>query len=306
MDNEYAGFRAGFAAVVGRPNVGKSTLINLLLKQKIAAVSPRAQTTRRKQLGILTLAKAQIIFVDTPGIHKPVHKLGEFMNQVALEALRDADLALWLVDGAVKPTSEDKHAAERLAEVYASARLPLLAALNKIDQVLPEQRAARLDAYQELLPDAHFVMISASTGEGCDALLAALVERLPESPPLYEEDQVTDLYERDIAMDLIREAVLNNLKDEVPHAVAVRIDEYKDREEDAAYIAATLMVERESHKGIVIGKGGEMLKKIGTAARREIETLTGRKVFLELRVKVMENWRDNPTLLKQLGYRAEK
>jgi GTP-binding protein Era len=303
---EFAGFHSGFVAVVGRPNVGKSTLLNLLLKQKIAAVSPRAQTTRRRQLGILTQEKAQIIFVDTPGIHKPVHKLGEFMNQVALDALRDADLILWLVDASMKPTTEDRLVAERLAEVNSEAHLGVLVGLNKIDQVEAPYRAGRLDAYEDLLPGAQFILLSATTGEGTANLVASLIDRLPEGPPLYEEDQITDLYEREIAVDLIREAILIHLKDEVPHATAVRIDEYKDREDEVAYIAATLMVERESHKGIVIGKAGDMLKKIGTTARKEIEDMSGRKVFLELRVKVLENWRNNPILLKQLGYRPEK
>jgi GTPase len=304
MDNPYEGFHSGFVAVVGRPNVGKSTLLNLLLKQKIAAVSPRAQTTRRKQLGILTGEKNQIIFMDTPGIHNPVHKLGEFMNQVALDALRDADVILWLVDASVKPTSEDRQVAERLVQVKAGQTV--LVGLNKIDLVAIDQRAARLDAYQDLAPEAEIFMLSAVKGDGCTELLQALQARLPEGPPLYDEDQVTDLYEREIAMDLIREAVLRHLKDEVPHATAVRMDEYKDREENVAYIAATLMVERETHKGIVIGKGGEMLKKIGITARQEIEEMSGRKVFLELHVKVLENWRNNPILLKQLGYRPEK
>ena len=306
MDEDYAGHRSGFVAVVGRPNVGKSTLLNRLLKQKIAAVSPRAQTTRRKQLGILTLETAQIIFVDTPGIHKPVHKLGELMNQSALDALRDADLVLWLVDATVKPGSDDRAAAENLLEVNAHAKLPVIAALNKIDLLPPDQRDARMDAYAELIPDAYFLMLSAVSGDGCDELLEEIIARLPEGPPLYDEDQITDLYEREIAIDLIRESVLRHLKDEVPHATAVRLDEYKDREDDVAYIAATLVVERESQKGIVIGKGGEVLKKIGITAREEIEAMSGRKVFLELHVKVMENWRDNPSLLRQLGYRADK
>ena len=304
MDHPNEGFHSGFVAVVGRPNVGKSTLLNYLLKQKIAAVSPRAQTTRRRQLGILTSEKAQIIFVDTPGIHNPVHKLGEFMNQVALDALRDADVILWLVDASVKPTTEDRLVAERLAQVRAGQ--VVLVGLNKIDLVIEDQRVSRLDAYQDLVPEAEFHSLSAINGEGCSDLLAALRARLPEGPPLYDEEQVTDLYEREIAVDLIREAILRHLKDEVPHATAVRMDEYKDREDNVAYIAATLMVERETHKGIVIGKGGEMLKKIGMTARQEIEEMSGRKVFLELHVKVLENWRNNPILLKQLGYRPEK
>jgi GTP-binding protein Era len=282
--------------------VGKSTLLNRLLEQKVAAVSPRPQTTRRKQLGILSLPAAQIVFIDTPGIHKPAHKLGEWMVQVALDALRDADLALWLVDTAAKPTPEDRLVSERLAE----AGRPVVLALNKIDLVPPDQREERIAAYSALAPQAEALLLSAQTGEGCAQLLDVLLARLPEGPPFYDTDQVTDLYEREIAIDLIREAVLFHLQDEVPHAIAVRLEEYKDRDEDVAYIAATLLVERESHKGIVIGKGGEMLKRIGSRARQEIETMTGRKVFLELRVKVLENWRDNPTLLKQLGYRSEK
>ena len=292
-------------AVVGRPNVGKSTLLNRLLGQKVAAVSPRAQTTRRKQLGILTNDQVQIIFIDTPGIHKPVHKLGEFMNQVALEALRDADVILWLVDASMKPTAEDRLVAERLAQDREGQAL-LVVVLNKIDLVENSQRAGRVVAYEELAPEAEFLTVSAVKGEGCAELLAKINGRLPEGPPLYDAEQITDLYEREIAVDLIREAVLRHLQDEVPHATAVRIDEYKDREESVAYIAATLLVERETHKGMVIGKGGEMLKKIGVTARQEIEEMTGRKVFLELHVKVLENWRNNPTLLKQLGYRPEK
>lgn len=295
-------YRSGFVAVVGRPNVGKSTLLNRLLEQKVAAVSPRPQTTRRRQLGILSLPAAQIVFIDTPGIHKPVHKLGEWMVQAAVEAVRDADLALWLVDASAKPTSEDRLVAERLAETGQ----PVLLALNKIDLVPEEQRSARIEAYVQLAPQSDRFVISAAKGEGCAGLVDALVARLPEGPPFYDPEQVTDLYEREIAVDLIREALLRCLEDEVPHATAVRLEEYKDRGEDAAYIAATLLVERESHKGIAIGKGGEMLKRIGSLARQEIEAMTGRKVFLELRVKVLENWRNNPTLLKQLGYRPEK
>ncbi len=295
-------FKSGFVAVIGRPNVGKSTLLNALLAQKVAAVSSRPQTTRRKQLGILTLPNAQIVFVDTPGIHKPVHKLGEFMNQVALDALKDADVVLWLVDASAKPNDEDALSANHLAEASAGDPMKVVLGLNKIDLVSEMQRAERMSDYMSLYPPAYPVMVSASTGFELDALLDAIVERLPAGPMYYEEEQITDLYERDIAADLVREAVLRHLKDEVPHSTAVRIEEYKERSEDTAYIAATLMVERESQKPIVIGKGGEMLKRIGTTARQEIEKMSGRTVFLDLHVKVMENWRDNPALLRQLGY----
>ncbi|GAP08713.1 MAG TPA: GTPase Era [Anaerolinea thermolimosa] len=295
-------FKSGFVAVIGRPNVGKSTLLNVFLAQKIAAVSPRPQTTRRRQLGILTLPQAQIIFVDTPGIHHPVHRLGEYMNQVALDALHDADVILWLVDGSARPNAEDQLAADYLKEAGKDEPLKVVLALNKIDLVPEELRSVRLQEYLSLYPQAFALMISASTGLATDALLEAILERLPPGPRYYDEEQVTDLQEREIAADLIREAVLRHLKDEVPHAVAVRIDEFKDRNEETSYIAATLLVERESQKPILIGKGGEMLKRIGTTARKEIEAMTGRTIFLDLHVKVMENWRQNPAMLRQLGY----
>ncbi len=299
-------FKSGFVAVVGRPNVGKSTLMNALLNQKVAAVSPRPQTTRRRQLGILTVPQGQIIFVDTPGIHNPVHKLGEYMNEVAFEVLQDADLVLWLVEANNRPTPEDQIVAARLAGVLARGPLPVLLAVNKVDLVDPATLLQRLEAYQALCPTAELRPISAAESRGTADLLAAIFSHLPEGPAFYDEDQVTDLYERDIAADLIREACLRNLKDEVPHAVAVRIDEYTERSETTAYIAATLLAEREAHKGILIGEKGAMLKKIGSMARKEIEEMSGRKIFLDLHVKVLANWRDNPSLLKNLGYATEK
>lgn len=299
-------FKSGFVAVVGRPNVGKSTLMNALLNQKVAAVSPRPQTTRRRQLGILTVPEGQIIFVDTPGIHNPVHKLGEYMNEVAFDVLQDADLVLWLVEANNRPTPEDQIVAERLAGTLARGPLPILLAVNKIDLVEPDALVQRLEAYQALCPTAEICAISAAEARGIDDLLKAIFSHLSEGPAFYDEDQVTDLYERDIAADLIREACLRNLKDEVPHAVAVRIDEYTERSETVAYIAATLLAEREVHKGILIGEKGAMLKKIGSMARKEIEIMSGRTIFLDLHVKVLANWRDNPSLLKSLGYATEK
>lgn len=304
--SESPAFRSGFVAVVGRPNVGKSALMNALLAQKVAAVSPRPQTTRRRQLGIYTTPTAQVIFIDTPGIHNPLHKLGEFMNSVAVDALRDADVILWLVDASGRHTLEDEIVAGRLNEMLERGPLPLLMVLTKCDLLQPEQIDVRREEYLALCPSALPFAISAARHTGLEELLAAILERLPEGPPFYDEDQVTDLYERDIAVDLIREAVLRNIDDEIPHAVAVRLEEYSDRGEDTAYIAATLVVEREGHKGIVIGKGAEMLKRIGTTARKEIESMTGRKVFLDLHVKVVENWRNNPSFLRQIGYSLEK
>lgn len=296
-------FRSGFVAVMGRPNVGKSTLMNTFLKQKIAAVSPRPQTTRRKQLGIITTSQFQIIFIDTPGVHQPKHKLGQRMNETARETLTDSDLILWLVDADQPPDDEDRLLATWIMEtnrIHAT-----LLALNKVDLLTSEEVVARTVAYQELLPDAYPFSISAVQGDGCDALLEGIVERLPEGEAYYPEDQITDLFEREIAVELIREAALIHLRDEVPHGIAVRIDEYKDRGDDTAYIATTLFVERDSHKGIVIGQGGSSIKKIGVSARKEIETLTGRKVFLELRVKVAKNWRNNKNSLKRFGFEGD-
>ncbi|GIV65693.1 MAG: GTPase Era [Chloroflexota bacterium] len=297
-------YRAGYIALIGRPNVGKSTLMNALMGQKIAAVSPRPQTTRQRQLGILTLPEAQLIFMDTPGMHKPIHKLGEYMNQVAEDALKDADVILWLVDASVAPTPEDFRISERLNSMTG---LPsVLLGLNKIDLLTKDLLSERIRQYQALYSFEQVIPFSATLGEGRDELMQALISRLPVSEALFDPDQITDLYEREIAADLIREAALLHLRDEVPHAIAVRIDEYTERGDEGAYIHATLFVERESHKGIVIGKGGDMLKKIGSSARQEIEAMSGRKVFLELKVKVNPNWRNKPDALRWLGYYRKK
>jgi GTP-binding protein Era len=292
--------KAGYAAIIGRPNVGKSTLLNFFLSQKVAAVSPRPQTTRRKQLGILTLENAQVIFVDTPGLHKPHHKLGEYMNEEASAALDDADVILWMVEVNEMPTEEDILIGQRLAG--KSELPPTLLALNKADLLREERLPEHQAAYQSLLPRAVPYLVSAAKGQGCPELLQAILLHLPEGQPFFSEEEITDFYERDIAAELIREAALLHLREEVPHGIAVRIDEFTERGEVGAHILATLFVEKESHKGIVIGQGGEMLKKIGTAARQEIEKMSGRKVFLELRVKVNKNWRSNVDALRLMGY----
>jgi len=295
-------FRSGFIAIIGRPNVGKSTLVNALIGQKVAAVSPRAQTTRRRQLGILTTETYQIIFVDTPGLHRARHRLGDFLNQEAREAFDDVDAILWLFDATTEPSEDDAEIAMMLPR-----RIPLALGLNKIDLVAPETLDARREARQALIRrEARIVPLSATRGDGLADLTSLLVAFLPTRPPEFDGEQVTDLYEKEIAADLIREAALHILRDEVPHGIAIRIDEFTERANGMAYIAATIFVERESQKGIVIGEGGKMLKRIGSAARQEIETMGGRKVFLELRVKVLKDWRDDEEWLRRFGYKIKR
>ena len=297
-------FRSGFVSVIGRSNVGKSTLLNALLGQKVAAVSPRPQTTRRRQLGILTLPNAQVVFIDTPGLHQPLHRLGHYLNQEAKDAIQGIDVILFTVDASVLPSEEDRLVAG-LIDGLPGER-PILMALNKTDLVEPDEINRVLSTYTDLVHrEVKAVPISALKKSQLDVLEETLVSLLPVRPPEFPEDQLTDLYEREIAADLIRAACLNLLRDEVPHSLAVRIDEFKERPQGAAYIAATIFVERDSHKGIVIGQGGKMLKEIGTSARVEIEEMSGRKVFLELKVKVLKQWRNDDSALKRLGYKIK-
>jgi GTP-binding protein Era len=294
---------AGFISVMGRPNVGKSTLINVLMGQKIAAVSPKPQTTRQQQLGILTTDEFQIIFIDTPGLHKPHHKLGEYMNKEAEASLEDVDLILFLVDGSQDPPHEEDLL---LVNILGSLRKPppVIMAVNKADRLSSENLNERIDVYKQLYPPAFTLPISATSGKGIKKLLEIILDNLPEGEYYFPEDQITDLYEKDIAADLIRESALRNLREEVPHALAVRIDEYTERGDHGAYIRATLFVERDSQKGIVIGKEGKMLKRIGSSARRSIEMMSGRKVFLQLRVKVRNNWRNDESSLRRFGFQS--
>jgi GTP-binding protein Era len=301
MDKFPPNYKSGFVAVMGKPNVGKSTLLNQLMGTKIAATSPWPQTTRITQMGILTLEVAQIIFVDTPGIHHAIHKLGERMNQDALKVLEESDIILYVVDVSQPPDDDDKLLSKFLSEIRRS--VPIFIALNKCDLESDDTNEAHVLEFQSLIRSSDSILISATRGDNLDQLVERLVNLLPQSPPFFPEDQLTDLYEREIAADLIREAILYNLRAEVPHSIAVRIDEFKDRDQDNTYISGTLFVERDSQKGIVIGQGGKKLKKIGTDARLKIEELLGRKVFLQLRVKVRKNWRNDEAALNLFGFR---
>lgn len=285
---------------MGKPNVGKSTLINALMGQKIAAVSPRPQTTRKRQLGILSLENAQIIFVDTPGMHLAHHKLGEYMNQEAIDTLEECDLILFVVDASQPPSEED----QILANTIKAMKNPIatILAMNKIDRVEETDIPDLQSDFLSFVPNSQPIPISATRGDNLEDLADEIIGALPEGPLFFPEDQITDLYEREIAADLIREAALIILRDEVPHSIAIRIDQFTERGDHGAYIEATIFVERESQKGIVIGKGGMMLKRIGTAARLEIEAITGRKVYLQLRVKVRKNWRNDKNVLRWFGY----
>ena len=303
MENVESSYKSGFVAVMGRTNVGKSTLINALLGQKVAAVSSRPQTTRKRQMCILTIQQddqgAQIVFVDTPGLHKPHHKLGNLMNQEAVKTLEESDLILFVVDVSQPPNEEDHLLIERLKSSRKSDSTILV--LNKIDIVHEMSFNANREKFLQAFPQSAVVAVSALEGENLKELLEEIVAKLPTAPPFFPGDQLTDLYERDIIADLIREAALNLLRDEVPHGIAVRIDQYLERNERGAYIEATMFVERESHKAILIGKDGSMLKKIGTVARKEFESMSDRKIFLRLNVKVRKNWRDDETVLRSFG-----
>jgi GTP-binding protein Era len=311
--------RSGFIAVVGRPNVGKSTLLNRLLGQKIAIVSPKPQTTRNLLLGILTISpeiepelakelpSAQIIFVDTPGIHQPHHKLGEYLVETALTALPDADAIIWLGDVTLPPTEEDRLVANSLRELsrqQTGQGKPVFLVLNKIDLLpvaqLPNSDLAR--PFLDLYPAADWLPVSATRGDNQLELLRRLIAMLPPGPLYFPPDQVTDQHLRFIAGEMIREAALLVLHQEVPYALAVRINEFKPRSATLTYISANLIVERDSQKKIVIGEGGQTLKKIGRMARSQIEALVESQIFLGLWVKVRPKWRQKEDELRQLGY----
>lgn len=295
-----ADHRSGFVALLGKPNVGKSTLLNAWMGIKIAAVSAKPQTTRQRLLGILTRPDAQIIFVDTPGIHEPYSKLGELMVDVARAAAPDADIVLLMVDLAQPPDAADRQAASVATSVNG---IETILVMNKLDLVSGETLAERRRAYEGLGAFDEAVCISALNGAGVDELLDMVIEKLPQGPRFYPEDQLTDRSERFVAAEMIREQILQHLYQEVPHAIAVVVESFKRRDNGVLYIEANIYVERDSQKGIVIGRGGSMLKKIGRTARQELEAFFDCPVYVDLWVKVRQDWRKKDDDLRDLGFR---
>lgn len=292
-------FKSGFVAVIGRPNVGKSTLINSLIGQKIAIMSDKPQTTRNRIMCVLTTDSEQIIFLDTPGIHKPRHKLGEYMVKAAEGTLQEVDAILFVVDA-----TEDLGGGERyILERLRATKKPVILIVNKLDLIEKQAALPIIEKYCKEYKFAGVVPISAKEKMNLDGLLAELNSHLPEGPQYYPEDTVTDQPERMIAAEMIREKVLHLTRDEVPHAIAVEVEEMKPRPDNKVYIRATIFVERESQKGIVIGKKGALLKEIGALARRDIETMLGSKAYLDLWVKVKKDWRDRMNVLRELGFK---
>lgn len=294
-------YKSGFVAIVGRPNVGKSTLLNRVVGQKIAIMSDKAQTTRNKIQGIHTTDDSQIIFIDTPGIHKPKHRLGDFMVDSALSSLRGVDVILLMVNAEEKRGPGDNFIIDKLKE----NKTPIFLIINKIDKIHPEKLLEIMNDYQSQLEFAEIIPISATEGNNVETLLTEITKRLPEGPQYYPEDQVTDHPEYFIVSELIREKVLELTREEIPHSVAVVVESMKRNENDKVQVQATIIIERSSQKGIIIGKGGKMLKDIGIKARKDIEIMLGDKIYLELWVKVQKDWRDKQNYLTDYGYKKD-
>jgi GTP-binding protein Era len=295
--------KCGFVTIIGRPNVGKSTLLNQILGQKIVIATDKAQTTRKRIKGILTNEQGQIVFIDTPGIHRPLNKLGEFLIDEAKIAIPDADVIIFLVDGSEPAGKGDKWIVQNLLET----KIPILIVMNKVDKIKkPEKIEENLLSYKTLFNEnLPVIKISAKTGRNIDTLLKNLYKKLPEGEIMYPEDVVTEETMRDVAQEVIREKILLNTSDEIPHSVAVQITNYFEQE-DIDKIYATIFCEQKSQKGILIGKSGSLLKKIGTEARIELEKITEKKVFLGLEVKVEKDWRKKDSSLKNFGYQEDK
>lgn len=290
-------FRSGYVSIIGRPNVGKSTLLNSLLGQKIAIVTPKPQTTRNRLIGVKNLPDAQIIFMDTPGIHKPKHKLGETMVKTAIESLREVDIILFMVE-----PREIGRGDMFIIELLRRVQSPVFLLINKIDTVKKSDLLPLIENFKELYPFKEIIPISALTNDGTELLLKKIHDCLPSGPKYYPDEIITDQLERFMVSEIIREKIAGMTEEEVPHSVAVEIIEWKEREDGLIAISSNIYVEREGQKGIIIGKQGSMLKSIGTAARIDIERLLNTKVFLELWVKVKKDWRDNKRTLEELGY----
>lgn len=299
--SENLSFKSGFVTLIGRPNVGKSTLMNRLIGQKIAITSKKPQTTRNRIQTVLTTEEGQIVFLDTPGIHKAKNKLGDYMVNVAERTMEEVDVILWLVEPTDYIGAGERHIIEQLKKT----KTPVILVINKTDTVKKEQILTFIDTYRKELEFREIVPVSALKGENTDELVKCIFKYLPYGPAFYDEDTVTDQPMRQIAAELIREKALRLLEDEIPHGIAVSIESMKEKGK-ICHIEATIICERESHKGIIIGKGGQMLKKIGSAARPEIEDLLEMQVNLQLWVKVKKDWRDSDYLLKNFGYNQKE
>ena len=296
--------KCGFVTIIGRPNVGKSTLLNQILEQKIVITTDKAQTTRKRIKGIYTNEQAQIIFVDTPGVHRPLNKLGEFLMDEAKLAVPDADLILFLVDGSEPAGRGDKWIAENLLQ---NNNIPVILVMNKVDKIKNQQKIEEnLITYKLMFEEnTPVIRISAKTGRNKDTLLSNIIKKLPEGDKLYPDDIVTEESMRSVTEEVIREKILINTQDEIPHSVAITVDKYQESE-DIDRIYATIYCEQKSQKGILIGKNGSLLKKIGTEARIELEGIVDKKVLLALEVKVEKDWRKKDKLLKNFGYVSDK
>lgn len=295
-------FKSGFVTIVGRPNVGKSTLMNEIMGEKLSIVSNKPQTTRNNIQTILTKEGFQIVFVDTPGIHKPKHKLGEFMVNSAKDSTKDVDLILFLTN----PDEEIGRGDKFILEALKDKKAPVFLVLNKTDEFTPERVAKSLEMYSKEFNFAEIIPISALKGKNVPKLIALMVEALPEGPMYYPEDMITDVQEKFVVAEIVREKALRNLREEVPHGIAVDIIQMKQADNGTYHIEAEIICEKDSHKGIIIGKNGQSLKKIGETARFELERFLRAKVNIKLWVKVRKEWRDNANLLKELGYKKIK
>jgi GTP-binding protein Era len=299
MENK--NFKSGFVSIVGRPNVGKSTMLNQIIGEKITITSDKAQTTRNRIQGVYTTPEEQIVFIDTPGVHKPKHQLGQYMVNTALSTLNEVDIVLFMVNVAEKKGPGDKFIMERLKDIQT----PVFLVLNQIDRVHPDELLPIIEGYQEEMTFSEIIPISAMNGNNMDRLLEVISSYLEEGPQFYPSDQISDHPEYFIVSELVREKILELTREEIPHSVAVVTESMQRGENDLIDVNVTINVERTSQKGIIIGKGGKMLKEIGTRARKDIENLLGSKVYLELWVRVEDDWRDTPRDLSKFGYKEE-